>query len=669
MKHSAGSGSLHAARAPFHRPLRFWLLVLLLGCTALLSACGGGGGSFSFVGLGSSGQVGNPPGQPTRPPAGLAYAMTSAVYEFGQPIVPNQPSASGDAVTRYSIEPALPAGLVLDAATGVISGTPTAVTPHAIYVVTAENAAGSTTARVEIEVRQTPAIPAGLTYRETAVVYTVGEAIAANAPSSSGGPIAGYTIAPALPAGLAFDAQTGVISGTPTAVAAQATYTVTGTNAAGAVTVTLQLEVQPALIAPASVDYSTPKVLYVATEAVVPNTAQTTGGPVASFTVAPALPAGLSLNAQTGAITGTPAALQSLATYTVTASNAAGSAQGVVKIAVTARGSWVPTATVPGARHYFSLTKLPDGKVLAAGGFTAGGVVNSAALYDPAAGTWAPTPPMLYARNGHSATVLANGRVLVTGGSDSARNGVLPAEIYDPVANTWTVTGSMAEGREWHTAALLPNGKVLVVGGHTLNPSLAFSQTAELYDPAVGTWTTAVTPLTTARSQHAMELLPGGTHVLVIGGVNRQGFVNTAEVFAVDGTGTTAMPISITGNLFRSALLADGSVLALADGSTTAIRFHPATSTWTTSTFSALRSIPILTALADGRVLMAGGSSLATAEVFNPDFDVWTTAAPMATARRAASAVLLNDGRVLAVSGFSNTWPTGEVDVSEIYLP
>jgi hypothetical protein len=668
MNHSAASGLLHAARAQLQPP-RFWLLALMLSCMAVLSACGGGGGggSFGFVGLGSSGQIGNPPGPATQPPAGLSYAMTSAVYEFGQPIVPNQPSASGDAVTRYSVEPPLPAGLVLDVATGVISGTPTAVTPSTIYVVTAENAAGSTTARVEIEVRQTPALPAGLSYRETTVVYTVGEAIAPNAPSSSGGPIASYTVAPALPVGLAFDAKTGVISGTPTAVTAQAPYTVTGTNAAGSVTVTLQLEVQPALVAPASVIYSTPTVLYVATEAIVPNTAQTTGGPVASFTVAPSLPAGLSLNAQTGAITGTPAALQSLATYTVTASNAAGSAQTQVRIAITARGSWVSTATVPGARHYFELTRLPNGKVLVSGGFTDTGVTNSAALYDPATGTWSAAAAMLYARNGHSATVLSDGRVLVAGGSDSARVGVLGAEIYDPATDTWTATGSMAEARDWHSAALLPNGKVLVVGGYSSQPSLTFSQTAELYDPATGVWATAATPLATARGQHAMELLPGGNAVLVIGGVNRQGFVNTAEVFAVDGSATTSMSISITGNLFRSALLADGSVLALADGSTTALRFHPATSTWTTSTFSATRSLPILTALADGRVLLAGGSSLNTAEVFNPDFDVWTTAGSMATARRAASAVLLNDGRVLAVSGFSNA--DGEVDASEIYLP
>jgi hypothetical protein len=49
------------------------------------------------------------------------------------------------------------------------------------------------------------------------------------------------------------------------------------------------------------------------------------GGALDSVTVSPALPTGLSLNASTGAITGTPTVKTARATYTVTAYNAAGS--------------------------------------------------------------------------------------------------------------------------------------------------------------------------------------------------------------------------------------------------------------------------------------------------------------------------------------------------------
>ena len=81
----------------------------------------------------------------------------------------------------------------------------------------------------------------------------------------------------------------------------------------------------------------------------------------------------------------------------------------------------------------------------------------------------------------------------------------------DPL--TWHMTGSLAQGRREHTSTLLTNGKVLVAGG--LNNS-GMMNSAEIYDPATGLWS-AANNMTIERTRHTATLLPNGK-VLVAGG-------------------------------------------------------------------------------------------------------------------------------------------------------
>ena len=61
--------------------------------------------------------------------------------------------------------------------------------------------------------------------------------------------------------------------------------------------------------------------------------------------------------------------------------------------------------------------------------------------------------------------------VLVAGGLDTNSNFSASAELYDPASGTWTDTGSLNAARYSHTATLLRNGMVLVAGGVDTNGS------------------------------------------------------------------------------------------------------------------------------------------------------------------------------------------------------
>jgi hypothetical protein len=205
----------------------------------------------------------------------------------------------------------------------VISGSPTGAVVQASYTITASNSSGSTTATLQITVNAAVVPPTMLVYPQTSITATVGQAITTDTPSVTG-TVTAYSVAPALPAGLVLSTTTGAISGTPTAAAAQATYTVTATNSAGNATAPLQILVNPAVPAPSNLTYPQTTINAVTGLAITTDIPTVTGA-VSSFSVSPALPAGLSVNTSNGAISGTPTAVAAQATYTVTAANATGS--------------------------------------------------------------------------------------------------------------------------------------------------------------------------------------------------------------------------------------------------------------------------------------------------------------------------------------------------------
>lgn len=145
-------------------------------------------------------------------------------------------------------------------------------------------------------------------------------------PTSSGATVASYAISPALPAGLSFNTTTGTISGTPTAVVASATYTVTATSNFGCTsTTTFTLETFNAP-APTGLTYSPNTQTVRRGTAINSMLPASTGGAIETYTISPSLPAGLTLDAVTGIISGTLSAqVTGSQTYTITGSNTGGS--------------------------------------------------------------------------------------------------------------------------------------------------------------------------------------------------------------------------------------------------------------------------------------------------------------------------------------------------------
>ncbi|UWZ84526.1 putative Ig domain-containing protein [Occallatibacter riparius] len=304
----------------------------LLALLVIIAGCGGGSSTA--------------PPPPPSAPSNLVYPHTAISATVGAAITPDTPTVTGT-VSSYSVSPTLPAGLAISASTGAISGTPTATSAQTTYTVTASNSSGSTTASISIAVL-IPA-PSNLVYPQTAISGTVGTAITPDTPTVTG-TVSSYSISPTLPAGLAISASTGAISGTPTAASPKTSYTVTASNSTGSATATLSITVL--IPAPSKLVYSQTDITAFVGAAITPDTPTVTGT-ASSYSISPALPAGLTINSSSGVISGTPTVLSSKASYTVTASNSTGSTTATLSIVV---GS--PAHSILTAGHQGGVTAI-----------------------------------------------------------------------------------------------------------------------------------------------------------------------------------------------------------------------------------------------------------------------------------------------------------------------
>jgi hypothetical protein len=478
---------------------------------------------------------------PPPPPAQLAVTSTSLpAGQVGTAYMATLTATGGKAPYTWT-SGTLPAGLSLTASTGTIAGTPTAVASAPItFTVTDSSSPVQTktasltltiTAAVSTLAISTTSLPngqVGVAYSTTLVVT---------------GGTAPYTWSGTVPAGLSLNASTGTIAGTPTAVAsAPITFTVTDSSSpvqtkTASLTLTIAAASPTLAISTTSLPAGQVGTAYSATLVA-------TGG-TTPYTWSGTVPAGLSLNSSTGAITGTPTATASAPiTFTVTDSS---------NPLQTKTATLTLTITVAGSTLAISTTSLPSGQV---------GVAYNATLAATGGTTpykWSGTVPAGLALN--TSTGAITGTPTATG---SAPITFTVTDSSNPVQTktaSLTLTISAAVSTLAITTTSLPAGQV----GVAYNATLAATGGTTPYKwsgtvpagLALNTSTGAITgtPTATASSPIAFTVTDSGTPVQT---KTANLTLTVAAASATLTITTTTLPSGQVGTAYNTTLVATG---------------------------------------------------------------------------------------------------------------
>jgi MYXO-CTERM domain-containing protein len=219
-------------------------------------------------------------------------------------------------------------------------------------------------------------------------------------------------------------------------------------------------------------------------------------------------------------------------------------------------------------------------------------------------------------------------------------------------------------------------GKFIVSGGWDEGGANRLAD-AETWDESQAGWQPAGTMPSGSRTGHSMTVLGNGRDVLVIGGCQMDHAMTAVDLYRADvGEWSIVAPMNLPRCGPESVLLADGRVLVSGGSSFTLIGVHnsveiydPANNSWTLAApMSDKRFDHRLALLPDGRVIAVAGSNddfhgelgaLSSAEVYDPVANTWTPLPMLHDRRRWPTLAVLSDGVYVAGGAWGEYPATG----------
>ena len=304
-------------------------------------------------------------------------------------------------------------------------------------------------------------------------------------------------------------------------------------------------------------------------------------------------------------------------------------------------------------------------------------------------GQWGTLPYFMPINPVHVA-LLNNGKVLVVAGSGNcppSQSGCPSGPPYGPSNNSGAVVWDPVAGAitqfsvSWdmfcNGMVMMQDGRVLIDGGTIQYDPFYGQPQVAIFDPATNTFSNAQS-MADGRWYPTVTTLGDG-RIMAFSGLGETGATNdTVELYTVGAGWSQEYPAGWTPPLYpRMHLLPNGKVFYSGSGTSSAL-FDPSTTSWTlnvaTTNYSGTRTygssvlLPLTPANNyDPKIMIMGGNSPATNTTEIIDMGAatpkWVYGLNMSQPRIEMNAVILPDGRVLAVGGSVNDEDTGSLSL------